>query len=230
MPDHEIDYQLIARQSTDTRGKRLREVAYQAIKDSILLGIVGTRSPLAEERLAEVLQISRTPVREALALLEHEGLLEALPYKGLYVRAISLTEFLEMVDTIELIEPALARRAAARASAADIEAMEQSLRTAETCIPAEPGRHFLACRDFQQQMGISAGLHHLTRLLLSIEERSDLYLIYAGAALPETNMQAAVEDRRRILTAVKQGNPAEAEQAAREHAQRVRQRWHAFFK
>ncbi len=231
MIDKEIDYQLIAQQSTtDSRSKRLREVAYQAIKDSILLGIVGTQVPLAEERLAEVLQISRTPVREALALLEHEGLLEAIAYKGLYVREISVREFLEMFDTVELIEPVLASRAAVRAEIDDIETMEAALDRAEKYIEGEPGKHFLACREFQQKLGECADHQYMTQLLVSIEERSDLYLIHTWEVLPVENMLAAVNDRRKILEAVKRGDKDGAAEAARDHARSVRKRWRELFK
>ena len=50
---------------------RYREAAYAAIKEAILLGQFESRQALVEEQIAEALTISRTPVREALALLEH---------------------------------------------------------------------------------------------------------------------------------------------------------------
>lgn len=63
----------------DRRAVRLRELAYQTIKQAILSGLIDSSAPLIEERLGAELRISRTPVREALAILEHEGLIEALP-------------------------------------------------------------------------------------------------------------------------------------------------------
>src|SRR3954451_6001522 len=52
---------------------RYREAAYIAIKEAILAGQLGPNQPLTEEQIAASLNISRTPVREALAILEHEG-------------------------------------------------------------------------------------------------------------------------------------------------------------
>lgn len=231
MTAKKINYHLIAEQSNiDNHGRPLREVAYQAIKDSIMLGIVETRVSLAEERLAKVLKISRTPVREALALLEHEGLLVAIPYKGLFVKEISVTEFLEMFDTVELIEPVLASRATSRATADDIKAMQNALSKAEKFIPDDPGRHFLACREFQHHIGNCAKHNYMARLLLNIEERADLYLINTWEVLPNDNMLAAIQDRHRILEAICEGDEEKAAQSARKHAQNVKARWHNLFK
>ena len=227
----DINYSIVAEQiPRNQRGISLRETAYQAIKDSILLGQLGTRVPLAEEKLAKVLAISRTPVREALALLEHEGLLEAIPYKGIFVREITVHEFIEMFDTVELIEPTLASRAAVRARPRDIESMQLALDEAKKYIPMNPGKHFLACRAFQKTLGECADHQYLTNLLLKIEERSDLYLIYTWEQLPEENMLAAIRDRQNILNAVEQGDQKAAAKAAREHARGVRNRWRKLFK
>jgi DNA-binding GntR family transcriptional regulator len=223
---YEIDYGQIPKQmQMDRRSTRLRELTYQAIKDSILLGIIGVNAPLAEERLAEVLEVSRTPVREALALLEHEGLLEAIPYKGLFVKEISVKDFLEMYEAVELIEPELARRAALLAQAPEIEVMTQTLQQAEQYIPDKPGRHLMACRTFQLQLGDTAQHAYLTQLLVSIEERSDLYLISRWESLPSGNMLAAVRDRQAILSAVARHDPDAAVAAAKQHARAIRHRW-----
>ena len=55
---------------TKDRSKmRSREVAYESIKNAILRGILAPRERLVEERLGDALQISRTPIREALSIL-----------------------------------------------------------------------------------------------------------------------------------------------------------------
>lgn len=227
----DINYSAVAEQiPRNQRNISLREIAYQAIKDSILLGRLGTQVPLSEEKLAKVLEISRTPVREALALLEHEGLLESIPYKGIYVKEITVHEFFEMFDTVELIEPTLASRAALNARPKDIEYMKQTLNEAKEHIPASPGKHFLACRAFQKKLGECADHQYLTNLLLKIEECTDLYLIYTWEQLPEENMLAAINDRQNILNAVEKGDQEAAAEAAREHARGARDRWRDLFK
>ncbi len=68
------------------------EVAYQKIKSAIVSGYFKAGERLRELELAEKLGISRTPVRQALQMLEREGFLGKSPYKGFMVRKYNLKE------------------------------------------------------------------------------------------------------------------------------------------
>jgi DNA-binding GntR family transcriptional regulator len=168
-------------------------------------------------------------VREALAILEHEGLLESEPYKGLAVRPVTIDEFLQSYEALGVIEASLARVAASNASAADIRRMNVALQRATAAIPDDIPEHLAACRDFQIALGASAESPYLTRLLLGIEERSDMYLIHSGSPLSPENMQAAVEDRRSILDRIRAGDSEGAAQASIAHADRIRTRWRQLY-
>jgi DNA-binding GntR family transcriptional regulator len=209
----------------DRATTRSREIAYEAVKSAILHGVLPPRERLIEERLGEALGLSRTPVREALAILEHEGLIESVPYKGLIVRRITVAEFLQMFEALGVIEAALAQAAIHNATPDDVLAMETILDRAERTIPDDVARHLDACREFQQRLGDCARNPYLTRMLLSIEERSDIYLLHTKQHLPAERMLAAVQDRRAILEAVRSGDAAAAARAAQAHAEAIRVRW-----
>lgn len=204
---------------------RSREIAYEAVKDAILLGILEPRQRLVEERLGAALRLSRTPVREALVILEHEGLIESVPYKGLMVRRITVDEFQQMFEAHGVVEPALAQAAAQYATAEDVAVMDSHLVEAERACPDDAPGHLAACRAFQQRLGECARNAYLTKMLVSIEERSDVYLLNAHGRLPLDLMMAAVRDRRAILEAVRSGDPVAAADAARAHAAAIRVRW-----
>ncbi len=206
-----------------------REVAYDSIKRAILSGDIAPHERLVEERVAEALGISRTPVREAFAILEHEGMLESEPYKGLAVRPVTVDEFLNMYEALGIIEAALARLAATKASAGDIRRMDDALQQAERGIPNDVPEHLSGNREFQALLGAAADAPFLTRVLLGIEERSDMYLINSGLTLSEGNMRAAVADRRAILDRVRQGDADGAAEASLMHAARIRERWQQFY-
>jgi DNA-binding GntR family transcriptional regulator len=226
---HDMYTEVDARFTKDRTKMRSREVAYESIKHAILSGILVPWERLVEERLGDALQLSRTPVREALSILEHEGLIESIPYKGLMVKPVTVDEFLSMYEALGVIEPAIARSAAANASPADIRKMELSLSEAEMAIPDDIPGHLAACREFQGQMGSCAQSPFLTRMLLSIEERSDMYLIHSGKALPPEKMQASIDDRRAILDAIRSSDPAAAAAAAEAHAGAIRLRWREMY-
>jgi DNA-binding GntR family transcriptional regulator len=80
---------------------------------------------LDERKLAESLGISRTPVREALARLAQEDLVQIVPRKGVFVRRKSREEILEMVVTWAALESMAARLATAHASDADLSALRK---------------------------------------------------------------------------------------------------------
>lgn len=211
--------------SGDTSRMRSREIAYEAVKNAILDGVFEPRERLIEERLGEALGLSRTPIREALAILEHEGLIEAVPYKGLRVRPVTLSEFLGMYEALGVIESVIARQAVTRATGADVARLSSLLEEADRCIPDDIPGHLRACRQFQQRLGECAGAPFLTRMLVGIEERSDLYLIHSHQRLSPDNMRASVNDRRSILDAVQAGDPDRAAKAAEEHGESIRIRW-----
>lgn len=204
---------------------RYRKVAYAAIKDAILRGRLEPRERLIEERLGELLGLSRTPIREALSILEHEGLIEATPYKGLAVRPVTVQEFLGMYEALGPIESAIARAAVPHLDESAAEELTAILDAAEVAIPDDVPGHLARCREFQQRLGEIAQHPFLTRMLLGIEERSDVYLLHSGQQLPEDNMRAAVSDRRTILAAVRRGDVDAAAAAAEAHADGIRRRW-----
>ena len=80
---------------------------------------------LDERQMAERLGISRTPVREALARLSQEGLIEVMPRKGVFVRRKTREEILEMVVTWAALESMAARLATVNATAAELVALRK---------------------------------------------------------------------------------------------------------
>jgi DNA-binding GntR family transcriptional regulator len=208
---------------------RSREVAYLSIKEAILQGAFEPHDRLIEEHLGAALELSRTPIREALAILEHEGLIESIPYKGLRVKPVTVQEFLSMYEALGAIEAAVARAAIPYLTSHDEGALLAVLDEAEARIPDDVVGHLAACREFQRHLGECSRNTLLTRMLVSIEERSDMHLIHSNQTLSRENMQAAVDDRRRLLDAVRSGNPDAASAAAEAHAHSIRDRWRSLY-
>ncbi|MCK0198898.1 GntR family transcriptional regulator [Ancylobacter sp. 6x-1] len=93
--------------------------AYSAIKEAITnMNIYGSEEPLLldERDISERLGASRTPIREAVAMLEQEGLLRAVPRRGILVVRRTKAEIIEMIEAWAALESMAARLAAQRAS------------------------------------------------------------------------------------------------------------------
>ncbi|MDA9865042.1 GntR family transcriptional regulator [bacterium] len=106
----------------------LKDHVYDKLKDAITHMDIYSEDAdlrLEERSLAEQLGISRTPLREAIARLERDGLVEVLPRKGVYVQRKSMDEILEMIIAWAALESMAARMATEAATDDEI----ASLRT-----------------------------------------------------------------------------------------------------
>lgn len=97
------------------RGREKERVGVsERLRALILTGEYGPEERLIEEQLAERLGVSRTPVRQALTLLEAEGLVELAPNRGATVRSFTVADVWDIYDLRAVLEGHAARRAAGR--------------------------------------------------------------------------------------------------------------------
>jgi DNA-binding GntR family transcriptional regulator len=102
------------------------QLAYQSLRDAILAMDVYAPDAdlrLDEQRLATALGVSRTPVRQALARLEHEGLVHIMPRRGVCIVRKSKAEITEMIRAWAALESMAARLLCERASDEEIGSM-----------------------------------------------------------------------------------------------------------
>lgn len=99
---------------------RKADEAYGWLKDLILTGDLIPGEMLDERHLMELLEIGRTPLREAIQRLAHERLVSIAPRKGSWVTDLSISDLQELIGARELVEPAVAASAASRVTPDDI--------------------------------------------------------------------------------------------------------------
>src|SRR5438128_8039741 len=107
-------------------GVGLRRLACDAIKHAITeMDIYGHTGEirLDERQLSQDLGVSRTPIREALTVLEQEGFVRSVPRRGIYVVRKTKREVIEMITVWAAIESLAARLACQRATNADLQAL-----------------------------------------------------------------------------------------------------------
>lgn len=103
---------------------RASERAGDAVRELILRGELAAGSRLGETELAERLGVSRTPVREALARLAAEGLVEIVPNRGARVSSWTVAELQEVFDLRAALEPRLTALAVPRARPGDVDVLD----------------------------------------------------------------------------------------------------------
>ena len=86
--------------------KNLVDQVYLAIRKGIATGELLPGWQLKIDSLSSELEVSSTPIREALRRLEHERWIEVIPYRGAFVRPIDATEIEELYEIREILETA----------------------------------------------------------------------------------------------------------------------------
>jgi DNA-binding GntR family transcriptional regulator len=109
------------------KASNLRAAAYERIRTAIIEGNLVHGSALSEYELATILNISRTPIREALRQLEREGLVRSIANKGSFVMELSIRDIHEIYQVREQLEGFAARVCAERMDTAEALDLERKL-------------------------------------------------------------------------------------------------------
>lgn len=103
----------------------LRDAVFITLRDAIMKGILVPGQHLMELPLAHQLGVSRTPVREAIHMLELEGLVIMAPHKGARVAAISEKDLIDVLEVRTALEELAVRLACSRIEYKDLEKLEE---------------------------------------------------------------------------------------------------------
>lgn len=104
----------------------LRDAAYEAIRDAIVRGDIAPGSSVRNAELAERLELSRAPVRDALARLADEGLVETKPQSYTRVTPVVLREARDAAGVVRAMHELAARTAVPLLGGADVAAMRRA--------------------------------------------------------------------------------------------------------
>lgn len=195
----------------------MRETVYQQLRKAIIRGHYKPNDNLREEDLAKQLGVSRTPVREALRKLESESLVTYYPHRGTVVSEISNDEIDELFAVRTLIEALIARRAAAKATAADIKKLKLCLERAESS--DDPDDILNEIETFNETIFQISDAERLTDLGKRIREHLQRLLV-SNHPDPDRRAAAAAEHMR-IVEALEANDSDLAEKLTREHLTKV---------
>ncbi|MCL4289453.1 MAG: GntR family transcriptional regulator [Thermoleophilia bacterium] len=196
-------------------------VATELIRAAVIDGRLEPGQRLKEEELARELGISRTPVREALLVLQTEGLLESAPNRGATVRTFEADDLDDLYQLRAVLEGFAARRAAAR------------ITDAELALLSESNERFVRLRDadeiadlvrenvrFHDAILAAAGSERLTQLVRGVIQ---LPLVYRSYFWYSPEQKLISEHYHRQLTAALAVRDAErAELVMKEHVLEAR--------
>lgn len=203
--------------------KRLAQQAYEKILNSILSGQAEPGELINERRLAETLEMSRTPVRDALLMLESEGLLVRQGARGLQVKQMRVEDYMEALQVRLLLEPEIARRASGRLPVGDARALAedfQKLIDDEAAGAPPPDRLVVRGVDdrLHGTMADAAGNTQLAQIVRSLRRQTQIFDL---RSMPE-RLTGTCREHLEILNAARAGEGERAAEAMRQHLENVR--------
>lgn len=212
----------------------LTDDVYETVRAQVMDHVVAPGARINIDALARDLQVSPTPVREALARLEADGLVRKRPLVG-YTATPLLTrdEFDELVEMRLILEAAAARRAAARSATAEPAVLGLLREAADLPGPVPGAQGYASIAAFTAQ---DARFHNLlaeqsgNRMLRDAVVRLRPHLHLFRLHFPPTHYRTSGAEHHRIVDAVASGDPDRAEAAVREHLLAARQRHLPYFR
>jgi GntR family transcriptional regulator, rspAB operon transcriptional repressor len=146
------------------------ENVYFYIKEKIIYGEYSPGELLNEGALAIQLDVSKTPVREALNGLRHEGLVEVIPYKGYFVKKLSIKEIKDLFELRIVLETKTAELATLKANHQQITSLKElaSKRLNENDLENAKKSFLKINENFHTYLGLIAGNDQITNSITSI--------------------------------------------------------------
>jgi DNA-binding GntR family transcriptional regulator len=194
--------------------------ATEHLREQIVCGRMQPRQTLPESQVGQMLGVSRAPVREALTLLEREGLVEFDRRGTARICEFDLEDVRELGLMRMVLEPAASRLAAQRRPEADLDAIEENLHALQAVSRLDDVTRLDL--DFHRLIFAAAGNKRLRRAWENLLSQFSLVMRRFHESLEQRAQTSSVRDltirvHTELFQAIRSGLPEEAEALARQH-------------
>ena len=202
----------------------LRQQVLDTLRQAIIDGRLAPGARLTERELTEMLDVSRTVVREALRSLEAEGLVHVIPNKGPVVRELSRAEAEDLYQIRAVLEGLAARLFVQHASAEQVQQLAQSLDVVVQAYGSGDAARVLDTKNhFYDVLFAGAGSETLSSMLATLHARiwrwRALGLTHPGRSTDRS--QESITHLRDMLAAIRARDAEAAERITRDEANRA---------
>ena len=199
----------------------IREQVYKRISELILSGKIAPAERIMENQLSKQLGVSRTPIREALHVLEMEGFLEAIPRVGYQVKEIVWDEVEDICEIRKVNETLAACWAMEKITPEELNALQQNLDQAEADVKeGNPKRFIERDVDFHNILVRACGSRRLIEICHTLRRHMLLYRI--ESIYDSEMVLSVIEDHRLILDRLRAHDVAGITRAISDHLDHVK--------
>ncbi|RLB07118.1 MAG: GntR family transcriptional regulator [Deltaproteobacteria bacterium] len=196
--------------------KPLREVVYDRLKKGIQRGDFKAGERLIEQRLAEGLGVSRTPIREAISRLEQDGLVYKIPQGGAVVKGTTKEEIDEIFGIRAVLESYAASLATKQVDDGVLSRLQKIIDRSQQALERGDVDGFIRLNTKFHEMIYRAS--HSDKLYQIISNLRDYFYKYRVFILKMEGMpQVSLQDHRRMLQAMREKDSKKVEELVREH-------------
>ena len=197
----------------------LREVVCETLREAIRKGTLKPGERLMEIQLAEELGVSRTPVREAIRKLELEGYVIMMPRRGTYVANLSIRDVTAVFEIRTSRDSLASGLAAERITDEELERLQRLLVAIGEYIEANDMDKIVETdTEFHDLLYQASRNSRLVGIIFNLREQLTRFRS-TSMSFPG-RLKATLEEHRRIVEAIAQGNVAEAQAAAEYHMEK----------
>lgn len=191
-----------------------------SIRASILAGEYPPETRIRQEDVAAQFGASRLPVREALRILESDGLVRLVANTGAWVNRLTLAECEEIYQTRERLEPLLLRYAMPHLDEAELERLDELARAMEETTDVE---EFLRLdREFHLSSYAPSETHILGDLVHRLWNSTQYYRRAYTMLLDDDRRRIMHDEHHLLTTALREGDADGAERVVESHIRRTR--------
>ena len=195
----------------------LRDVVFNTLRDAILTGKLVPGERLMENQLAEKLGVSRTPVREALRMLELENLVELVPRKGAQVLDMSEKDIVNILEVRSALEGLATSVACTKMTKEDLQQLKNLEVDFEKAVAENDVEHFVDIdEDFHDLIFAATENDKLINIFRNLRIQLYRYRM-AQAKNNETSMSTIVAHHRSIIRAIENHDSEEGASIAQGH-------------
>lgn len=203
--------------------RKKKDIIYQSIRRAIIALELEPGEILTEVDLSKQYNVSKTPAREALIVLAHEGFIEAIPRTGYRVTSVSMQDALEIFHLRILLEVEAAGLAADRISDDEITALKENVyresQFSQQSINYDTyWKLYQLNQEFHYSIALASRNSRLANLIKQLIDEMERVLSW------DPNLGEDFEDHNTIVDALEQRNKTKAEKAMKNHIKATRSR------
>lgn len=200
----------------------LRFTVYNRLRDDILNQVYKKGEALTESKITKDLGVSRTPVREAFVQLTLDGLVDAIPNKGVIVRGLNMIDIQDMYDIRAHIEGIATKRACENITAEKLQKLEETIRKEEEYTEQKDYQSFQSTDyEFHDLIVTSSNSRIFENMLITMIQYTRIARVKSLSL--EGRAQQSIKEHKAIYNAIKKQDSNQAKQLMEKHIRNAKE-------